>query len=203
VDDFSAAELGELARESTSSAVAERITRMEAQDAPPEMKVRPLVDRLTPASSGPRSNFLPVSEGSYNALKHPLLWRFFAALDENTQQSVLNGDEAALGRICDSYLKWFYKKARARRDGFDRNDAELMLLAIAQMFGDTGRIAKRDAHWTEPATSSRRFNVSEALVLFEEARSFGMITELEAGTWRWRHPFLCAYLARKAARDRG
>jgi hypothetical protein len=194
--DFTPEELVELAEKSTSRAVAERIIGVMHQELTPPDVAWSRMSMSAARSIGAGSKLAKADEGICEALRHPLLWHFFAGLGESAQQRMLSCDPDVLRQVCRGYLQWFCDKANRRRcPHFKEANARYMLARIARKFGDAGRVARYNADWTRPATRDGRFGENDACHLFREASSFGIVKLVEAGTWRWRHPFLCEYLA--------
>jgi hypothetical protein len=150
-------------------------------------------ERVVPVAAIPHA----VDSALHRSLQHPLLWRFFCQLSPSHQHAVLDGSVGLLAQLTTQLLEWFCRKARARRTGFSADDAQTMLRKAASVFGSPGRVAKKESDWQRPIVEDCHFGHAEARLLYSEALSFGIIEEVESGTWRWRHPFVCSCLARQ------
>jgi hypothetical protein len=52
----------------------------------------------------------------------------------------------------------------------------------------------RAGDWVDPARATGLLTEAEALLLYEEALSGGVITAEADGSWRWRHAIVYEYL---------
>jgi hypothetical protein len=191
MDDFSPTELRELANRHLSVPIARRLNARIVQK-PMVAPTEEMAEGIAPLA--PQDS---VDEKVYNAIRHPLLWRFFSDQDSATQGRILNGDRAALWILCRSYIEWFCEKAKDKPFGGNSQAVIAMLRSVASAAPPTDELRKRQEHWIEPAMNTG-MPLYYANGLFDEAKSFGLIqADFPTGTteiWRWRHAFVTEYL---------
>jgi hypothetical protein len=185
VSDFAVDEIRELAARLDRD-IRERIThhfQMRSSDG-----MRPTPTTARPVSSGVMAN-----------IAHPVIWRFFSALNVQAQHACLDGLPDGFDQIATSYLDWFCEKAEIRVNSLMNDESRTALAAVAQRFqGDSGRKGDRETDWVTPCVSagSPRLHAHQ---LFSEAMTAGILAEDESGgkRWHWRHRWFCEYLLRQ------
>lgn len=142
-----------------------------------------------------------IDDVALEALKHPAMWRALLSLDDDlTRIGVIEGEEQATHHLALEFIKWFHWKLVVREERFQgllRDTLVEILSAIAQYSSRTVAHS-RDDGWREPACQTNRVNEGEAIVLYDEALSAGLITEDARLLWRWRHSIVYDYLASNA-----
>jgi hypothetical protein len=138
-----------------------------------------------------------------HALRQPTMLGCFRELGEVQQRGVLNGDAHAWTELMQKYLVWFTRKVFRRRT-LPSGEALGMLSACAKATSpDPEASHDRDTDWVRPAVEFSERTRADALRLFEDAVTSGLI-ETDAGnyripecrpvTWRWRYAFVEEYL---------
>jgi hypothetical protein len=132
-------------------------------------------------------------------LAHPVIWRFFSALDVHVQHACLDGASDGFNQLAALYLDWFCEKAAIRVNSLMNDECRTALVAVARRFTDNPtRKGERDADWMTPCVSSgcRQLHASR---LFDEGMTAGILVEDESGgkRWHWRHKWFCEYLSRQ------
>jgi len=132
-------------------------------------------------------------------IAHPVIWRFFAALDVQVQHACLDGSPDGFDQVAALYLDWFCEKAEIRVNSLMNDECRNALVAVARRFQDnSARKGERETDWVTPCVSSGspRLNAQQ---LFSEAMTAGVLAEDESGgkRWRWRHKWFCEYLLRQ------
>jgi hypothetical protein len=127
--------------------------------------------------------------GIINSLRHPAMWGVFAGLPAPYRLSALAGDGAALAVMGKHFLDRFYRKAIRRRTTLRQEHIRAALIAIS-LAPPRGQVVRaRQTHWVQPAIGP--VNLDEAVFLYGEGLSYGLIREDSAGMWRWRHSIVC------------
>jgi len=137
----------------------------------------------------------PVEPSTFEALRHPVIWRVFSGLNETDMHQCLDGNSDSLAA---GYLKWFADKADIRVPNLG-DECHQALRKIARHFPPlTSHIGDKRSDWIAPCVEIFGHDELHAKRLFEEAMSAGMLTDVEAGghKWRWKHTWLCDYLRR-------
>jgi hypothetical protein len=136
-----------------------------------------------------------VNEQILEALKHPAMWRSLLDLQPNDRYAVLNGDAYAIQELSRIFIRWFCSKALKR--GFLLEEAELLqvLQAVADSSLNNNLIQQTRVSWIDSACSTQLVTQRGAEKLYREALSAGMIRKDDKNHWRWRHLFICDYLA--------
>lgn len=136
----------------------------------------------------------PADPQAFEALKHPVIWRHFAALDELHQGLVLDAAEAGLNELAAGLLRWFCEKTRIRGIGFRPEVTRAVLHAAAGNFADPSHVGRRREDWILPAVNIAGCAQVAADKLFREALTSGLVVELSINQWQWHHMFVCRYL---------
>lgn len=186
LNNFSNAEICQLADGTLAQEIASRIRRTAAL-ADPVIQCELPVENVLSRVADPEV---------FAAIKHPGLWRLFSEDlgDPDEQHSALDGDPAAVGKLCQLFLDWLCWKAEHRRNSIPADETRLALRAVASRFGDPGRAADLVEGWNHPILSAG-CSALLAQPLFREASSLGLIVKLTDTSWKWRHSFMCRYLA--------
>ncbi|NQT15996.1 MAG: hypothetical protein HQ582_24790 [Planctomycetes bacterium] len=149
---------------------------------------------------GPRS-ILPVSSDVLQAIRHPVIWGAFSSMDERTQGACLDR-ETGIDSLAAAYLNWFRAKAEIRIPDLRSQECYTALESVARRFPpNPGRIGGREEDWISPCVSSTGCAERIARELMAEALSAGILLAEEEDSrgcrrWRWKHTWLCQYLAR-------
>jgi hypothetical protein len=137
--------------------------------------------------------------GLLGSLRHPVLWGEFTALAPLDRTAVLAGQADAIDRLAQSFLERFCWKTGMRQPHLLADGAIAALRRICRADPGSGlprgAPAQRQRDWCGPASAA--LSVVQADDLYNEAWSYGLITEDEPGLWRWRHLFLYDYLRRQ------
>jgi len=160
-----------------------------------------LIDPENTASTSVNSaQATDVSDGVANpeiiaALRHPVLWGEFSRLHAKEQLHVLDGNTLGLDMLADSFIERFCLKAQRRRDHLqvERVRSALVQIGIGVRHGQ--QLANRDTDWIHRA--SGELIQTDAVYLFEEAISYGVIRKEEGVQWAWRHTFVGDFLRRQ------
>lgn len=145
----------------------------------------------------PQSGF--VDEQALQVLKHPVMWRALLRLEEPVRTDFIEGESQAAYRLASEFIQWFHWKLGFRSREL-RNLSENTLIdilgAIAR-HSNTPAPNSRDENWIEPACRVHQYQINrrEAIVLYKEANSAGLITLDARHLWRWRHLIVRDYLA--------
>jgi len=185
VSDFADDEVCELAAR-LDGGVRERIARHFQMRSPNSLRPTPTTTR-------------PVSSGVMANIAHPVIWRFFSALDVQAQHACLDGSPDGFDQLAALYLNWFCEKAEIRVNSLMNDECRTALAAVAQRFQDnSARRGEREADWVTPCVSSGSPRL-HAQQLFGEAMTAGVLAEDESGgrRWHWRHKWFCEYLFRQ------
>ena len=219
VDRFASAEICELARRTVETSVADRIeltaSRIEDSDWNVSFLTSPSSWLAQQGASEVR--FVRSAEGAVRdraarfdlgesreparpqvceALRDPSLWRCFVDLgDERIHHAVLDGEPEALKKLSALYIKWVCWKAENRRYSVHRDMARLVLRSVAIGFAEPWRTGSRVVHWIQPACSLAGCSPTDAIQMFKESESIGLIERVDEDHWKWRHTFVCEYLA--------
>jgi hypothetical protein len=142
------------------------------------------------------------SENNYQMLRHPAIWEAFRLLSMDQQEQFLECDPFACSLLASEYIRRFMNKASARSQEMKGNDIELAfgMLAHASKHHATGSLTRK--LWSSVLTTEFGCGYSAANWLYDEACSAGII-EIDWDKWRWRYPFVEAYLANLHERGAG
>jgi hypothetical protein len=134
-----------------------------------------------------------ISMGLVESLRHPVVWGGYASLPQNEREGVLDGNPVFLDRLADQLLSRFLVRCRSRKHWTD--DLNLKRALGASTRSLTGQPPHTVSTWQRqcaPFLSS-----GEALALYHECLTYGIVRR-EAGTgWRWGHRFVVDYLAKQ------
>lgn len=184
---FSNPELRQIADLVLESSVASRIRR--AIEIGGSDRYR---DPRAVAGDMPRAALPEVVE----ALRHPGLWRFFSEdFDQNEQHMILDGEHACLDRLCRSFVDWLCKKAERRKHAIPSDTTRTIVRTVASLLSDPGQAGRLQEDWVQPAHAATGCAEMEARQVFREAASLGLVIKVEGLHWKWKHPFMCEYLA--------
>jgi hypothetical protein len=120
---------------------------------------------------------------------HPPLMAALRKVDEVVANKCLNRDNTAMSQVAGQYLKWFANKVCRR---FRALKASRVFLQLEQIEVATRRVRppfRYSEHWKSPAVLCG-FTDLEALDLYDEARSAGLIHSEGSQTWRWRNTYV-------------
>ena len=126
------------------------------------------------------------------SLRHPVVWGEFSRLNAGYHLRILESDPTGFRELADRLLRRFCLKVNRRRDQLRQDRTRRALVAIGARTPAGNRIARRDSHWIAPARVA--LPDADALILFDEAISYGLVREDARGQWSWRHPFVGDYL---------
>jgi hypothetical protein len=128
------------------------------------------------------------------SLRHPALWGEFLDLGAETQERVLDGQQAATHDLARRFLDRFYYKVLLRRPAWPESGVREALIRIGRRYPAGGQRGRRLQHWQVPARAPGPLRPQEARELFHEAMSYGIIQADEEEWWRWRHGFIGDFL---------
>jgi hypothetical protein len=143
----------------------------------------------------------PVCALVLEAIRHPVLWRFFSTLGASAQHACLDGSTEELDKLAACYLDGFRLKAETRIGGLQKHECTMALETAAQQFRDAPvRIGERERDWLRPCISAGCSRLN-AIRIFDEAMTAGLVLDVEkhGRRWRWRHTWFCEYLLRMGA----
>jgi GTPase SAR1 family protein len=151
------------------------------------------VERVSPYSSSGSIN-VQVLE----ALRHPIMWRALLNLNNGSaRERIADGEVGALRQLAYEFIKLFRWKLARRVQGRLGSLSVETLIEILQAVArhsDSASVHSRDRDWGEPACLTHHIIPNEAMTLYEEALSAGLITEDARSEWRWRHSIVHDYL---------
>lgn len=142
-----------------------------------------------------------IAPESILAIRHPIFWRKFCEMDIQSQHQCLDG-VAGLERLAASYLGWFWSKTEIRMPVLGQHQCKASLCAVAEHFQDNpSRPADIVKDWVDPCIAATHCSRLVAQQIMHEALSAGIVIAEEKGArrWRWKHPWLCDFLARAGA----
>ena len=132
------------------------------------------------------------------ALKHPIMWRALLNLNnDSVRERIADGEVVALRQLAHQFIKLFRWKLTRRVQGHLRNLSAETLIEILQAVArhsDDVSVHSRDEDWNEAACQTHHVIANEAMTLYEEALSAGLIAEDARSRWRWRHSVVYDYL---------
>jgi hypothetical protein len=132
------------------------------------------------------------------ALKHPVMWRALLGLDRDSIHArIAGGETEALHLLSRQFIVLFHWKLTRRVHGYFRNlstDVLIEILRAIAQHTDGTSTHSRDRDWNEPASQSNHLSPVDAMQLYYEALSGGIITEDARHQWRWRHSIVYNYL---------
>lgn len=166
-----------------------------------ENSVRPTLgsdyDTAVFGQSSSDAESVPIEGEVLSSLKHPVMWLALLSMEPSAQESVLSGETQSICELAHQFVKWFHWKLGLRDQQRFRDLSEPDLLqvlgAIARRSGEA-RSHSRDYDWCMPARQTGRLNQAEAVALYGEAFSSGLIVKDARLEWRWRHSIVCDYL---------
>lgn len=137
-------------------------------------------------------------------LLHPVVWGALLDLPAAQRERALVGGEGGTRALGANLVKRFVRKVIARgRVPLSEDDVQFVLQAIAERTHFDFDVATHSYSdgWREAACTGtdNLLNRNEAHVLYQEALSGGLITEVSSRVWRWRHGLVRDYLAGEAA----
>jgi len=125
---------------------------------------------------------------------HPAMWQAFLEVGEDQRHRVLDGEPSALRPLADAFLDRFCRKAELRRPVLSGDRIIRALEKIGVGLSADHSVFDRDQDWV--ARARELVGDEEARQLFDEAKSYGLITETDQGRWSWRHAFVYDRLRR-------
>lgn len=132
------------------------------------------------------------------ALKHPVMWRALLDLgNDSVRIRIADGEIEALHLLAHQFIKLFHWKLTRRVQGHLQNFTDETVIEILQAVArhsDDVSIHSRDRDWVEPACQSHHIAQVEAMTLYYEALSAGLIAEDARNQWRWRHNIVYDFL---------
>jgi hypothetical protein len=153
-------------------------------------------DTLPFGFASPQSQSDLIDERVWESLKHPAMWLALLSLDYPTQMRAIEGDQQSVYDLARRFIKWFHWKLVLREQRFrvlSDNDFTEVLRVIAQHSGGTPPYS-RDENWVGPACHLPHINPREAIALWDQAVSAGLIMLDARLMWRWRHSIVHDYL---------
>jgi hypothetical protein len=135
--------------------------------------------------------------GLENSMRHPVVWGAFANMSPTERELVVSGDAGARGLLASRVIDRFLRKCVARSAHLNQGQLHAALRAVARETLARTPPHSRTGGWT--AHCRGPVSDYEAAILYREAISYGLLTENEASSWRWRHPFVADWLASEGA----
>jgi hypothetical protein len=170
VGDFDANELADVARQFLPDTVSNRISERVAAE-----NGRAALTFATLATGVQGLQSKPISDEIFQAILHPLFWRFFSELnDEPMQHRALDGDGDIVQQLCRNYMDWFLQKAGQRNPDIDPSMIKPTLKSIAKLTSAKNQVFTCAPHWITTACNMG-FGEAAADRLFREAKSFGLV----------------------------
>lgn len=145
----------------------------------------------------PRGSGSASAEQILNAIRHPVVWRCFAAMSHANQQAMLSGPPTSFDPLADGLIDWFLKRTKSRCD-LDSVGVRSVLVSVAKHTASDGPYSPGD--WNDPGRMVSGWADVQVDKLRREALSSGLLDEIppvsgaETGKWRWRHQWLLARL---------
>ncbi len=209
--DFTREELRAIAQEQAAG-VYPRIERAlagkpdESEPVPNELAAPQIVGGK---SKNQGSSVRPADRGIVEALRHPVIWRALLELRPQQQDRAMDGDKMATGELAQVVVDRFVGKVMVRARGLflDEDAVRIALQAIAA----AGRYFPSDhthtyaENWETPICTrpGTPMNDAQARSLYREAISGGLIEEVGAQVWRWRHGLVRIRLVDEAMQQKG
>jgi hypothetical protein len=134
-----------------------------------------------------------ISMAIVESLRHPVVWGGYASLARNEREGVLDGDAISLDRLAKQLLDRFLVRCRSRRKWADDANLQPALAASAQTL--TGKPLHTIPEWERQCAP--HLTSGEALALYRECLTYGIVRRETGTTWRWGHRFVVDYLARR------
>jgi hypothetical protein len=140
------------------------------------------------------------------ALAHPVVWGLFCRMDEREQIATLEGKlSGGVDALAELVVGWFCSKVGMRRADMYQHKA-LVKRGVAEIASQTLPTNAESSfpygQWRFPAVDRDDYAGISSVVLFEEARSSGLIVAgpgawaPNSEEWHWRHAWVARYLAR-------
>jgi hypothetical protein len=158
-------------------------------------------DTETFESFPPDAELDSVDENVWESLKHPAMWYALLSLDKQAQIQAIRGDTQSVHKLAHQFILWFHWKLKLRQKRQFGKLTDNVLIEILRTIRFSSGITaanSRDENWVNPACQAHQHQINcvEAIDLYNEAESAGLIMMLEARhSWRWRHLIVCDYLA--------
>lgn len=135
-------------------------------------------------------SFRPVAMPTLEALRHPPLIAALRELLPSEAMAVLDDDFAACTKVATFYLRWFVKKVQ-RRAVMRRAEAiNWVLDKVSKQAGTSGQVFQYREDWENPITACGGAPL-DALCVFDEACSAGLVLRAGDERWQWRNAFVC------------
>ena len=128
------------------------------------------------------------------------MWLAILDLDHETQIRAIKGEQQAVHVLARKFIEWFGYKLRRRKqqlqDLVDLVDDDLIkILGMITQHSSGTTANSRGKAWVEPARRTpHQLSGREAVILYDEALSAGLVEEDSRRVWRWRHPIVYDYL---------
>lgn len=172
----------------------------------PEPETIIAINDLTPYLNSPKlfSTSLeyqatPLAVSITDSLLHPVVWRCFTnCSSSDIQLGILNSQPESVFQLCEEIIFWFLTKARLRGVCNANNRVRATLLSAARALNAATSIqdlalGDRELHWIE-AAKAQGIAAVEAMDLYDESISAGIIQSPVKDRWLWRHQFLREHL---------
>jgi len=126
-------------------------------------------------------------------LCRPILWRFFAALQDADKHAFLDGTQDALDALAREYVTWFFNKVTCRIGQEQRDIAIEAFRAVGQRFveGKNQTPAAFKEDWIEPLREIGCFGIHHRK-FFDEGLSAGVfeVIDTDRQFWQWKYDWL-------------
>jgi hypothetical protein len=144
---------------------------------------------------------MPADVEALESLLHPVVWRALLTLEGALREQFILGHQETMDRVAYLVLQRFCDKAAVR--GLHREVSEIMaaLRPLAQHCIERKQQVYDQAVWCEYVRQSGVMVHPQDSELLKEAHSAGLIKLEATSRWRWRHRFICAYIASSTADD--
>jgi hypothetical protein len=125
------------------------------------------------------------------SLHHPAMWGVFAKLGKDERTRAIEGESIVLNRLASEFIDRFCRKANQRRPILTPDHIKDALRSISSLGSSDNPPRDKQTDWMH--ASRGPLNDNQADLLYNEARSYGLIEEDQEG-WRWRHTLVYDWL---------
>ncbi|MBI2300173.1 MAG: hypothetical protein HYU66_14720 [Armatimonadetes bacterium] len=146
----------------------------------------------------------PVPDWLVAELRQPVIWGAFLQLyeqDRHAAERLLADEDGARDALAARVVRWFVTKCGRRKVWMH---PDRLPEALARAAAGTANLGQGygDQDWLQSGAGDACLEQEECRALYLEALSGGLVMEETNRTWRWRHPFVHAYLCRLAEKNR-
>ncbi len=136
------------------------------------------------------NNVAPESQNFIDAIRHPPFLASLRRVDKNDVIRAFEGISTCRKTISGYYIKWFAQKVVRRKRFQNERIIYRLLNLIINDSGTTTKVQDYQINWSNPLTTNH-VSIVEAISLYDEAISAGIIIQESHDKWRWRNEFAC------------